>query len=87
MRDDQADQIIDLLGDLVSEIRGLRSEFMEFSGYNTMNMTKAVEAVTGPTGYSIQNLMGELPYTIEDLHQQLSDIAGTLHLIDINTQP
>ncbi len=76
MNDDQADQIIDLLGELLEEMRGMRSEFMEFTGYNTTKMSTLSAEITGPAGSHIG-----------DLHDRLNEIDHTLALIDINTKP
>ncbi|MBX9816207.1 MAG: hypothetical protein K2X76_16025 [Sphingomonas sp.] len=60
------DRIADLLEELIDEIRGLRREFNEFTGYNTMKMSEAVEALTGRTGYNMQ-----------DIHEKLCEaVAG-----------
>ncbi|WP_454888299.1 hypothetical protein [Sphingobium herbicidovorans] len=36
-------RIADLLEDLIEEIRGLRNDFNEFTGYNTTKMRDAVD--------------------------------------------
>ena len=82
MDEGQADQIIDLLTDLVDELRGMRSDFMEFTGGNTMKMVDIVREITGETGYSLQDVMGPLPYNLNDLHDRLIEIASSLAAIE-----
>lgn len=74
MREDQADSIVECLSDLLDEIRGLRSDFNEFTGYNSVKMSDAVDQITGPLGT-----------TLDDLDLKLIETNGTLNLIDINT--
>lgn len=38
MTEDQADRVIDLLGQLMEEISGLRSAFLESTDHNTTKM-------------------------------------------------
>lgn len=85
MRDDQADQIINLLAELLEEVRGQRTEFLEFTGYNTMTTKDLADAITGPSGYSLQDVMGTLPYSIQDVHDKLVEVASSLAMIEINT--
>lgn len=86
MREDQADRIIDLMGALVEEMRGMRSDFMDFTGYNTTKMSDLSREIAGEAGYSIGDMMGPMGYNLGDLHTKLDEIAGSLSLIDINTQ-
>jgi len=78
-------QIVAVLEQILAEIVGLRSDFTEFTNYNVYNMktttedlTKALEdltkAVTGPTGYHL-----------EDIFNKLGSIESVLDAIDMNT--
>lgn len=87
MREDQSDRIINLLGDLVEEMRGMRSDFMEFTGHNSTKMSDLSNQICGEPGYSISEMMGPLGYSLQDLHTVLGEIASSVSLIDINTQP
>jgi len=75
MNEDQADDIIGLLGELLQEMRGMRSDFMEFTGYNTTKMSTLSEDITGPTRYHIG-----------DIHDRLNEIDLKLLGIELNTQ-
>jgi hypothetical protein len=46
MNDESADQIVGLLQDILEELRDLRSDFQEFTGYNTTKMSDAVNEIT-----------------------------------------
>ena len=43
MDNSQADQMIELLTNIRDEVVGLRSDFMEFTGYNVDRMSKVVD--------------------------------------------
>lgn len=74
MDDFPGDQMIYLPGSILDELGGLRQDLQQFTGYVTQGMRETVREITGSLGY-----------TIDDLHSQLTDIAGTLQLIDMNT--
>lgn len=74
MREDQADAMVGLLGDILTELQGLRGDFEKLTSYNTVSLQDAIEGITGPLGYSIG-----------DLHTKLEDVHGVLGLIDVNT--
>ena len=46
MNEQQGDQIIDLLSDILSELRDLRTNFDEFTGYNVYKMSVAIDDIT-----------------------------------------
>jgi hypothetical protein len=64
MTDNQANQIIDLLAVMAEAMEHLRNDFREFTSYNTMSMTTAVDAITGPIGYSLGDLHSKLDEVI-----------------------
>ena len=63
--------IVSVLESILDEIRGLRSDFLEFTGYNTTKMADLATSITGDTGYSIGDMMGPLGYNLGDLHTKL----------------
>jgi hypothetical protein len=71
MREDQADTIIDLLKELVDEVRENGARFDEFSGYNVYNMQELVSSVTGPLGYNLS-----------DLNERLQDVISALSSLE-----
>lgn len=71
MNEFQADQMLALLGEIRDEVRGMRSEFDKFTNYGTMDVQQAVDAITGPVGYSLGDLnerLYEVISTIDDMH-------------------
>lgn len=72
MSDEQAERMISYLALIAQELSDLKAGFEEFRAYGTRNL----DAVTGPLGYSL-----------EDIHTKLEDMHGTLVLIDANTAP
>ena len=76
MTDDHAEQVIDLLGQLLEEIKSLRSDFLEFTDHNTAKMSTLSSDITGPTGYHLG-----------DLHERLAGVEHALALIEVNTSP
>ena len=62
-----SDAMISILEDILEEIRGLRSDFMEFTGYNVHNMKNTVEDLRGETGYDLG-----------DLHERLIDVSNAI---------
>lgn len=76
MTEDQADTIIGLLGEMLGELRDLRTQFDEFTGYNVHNMETAVKDLTGPTGYNLGDLN-------ERLFEVLSALSSVESAIDL----
>ena len=58
MSDDS--RIVDVLEQILDEIRGLRSDFMEFTSYNVHNIESVVTDLTGPLGYNLGDLNDRL---------------------------
>jgi len=71
MTEDQGDQIIGLLGDMLSKLRDLRTQIDEFTGYNTRNMAAVVSGLTGPTGYHLG-----------DLNDRLFEVIGAISSLE-----
>lgn len=67
MKEDQADSIIELLSELVSELRDLRTQFDEFSGFNVYNMETVLKDVVGPNGYNLG-----------DVNERLSEVVSAI---------
>lgn len=80
-----ASDIVNALERILEEIQGFRSDFLEFTGYNTTKMADLASSIKGDTGYNIGDMMGPLGYNLGDLHTKLDEISSTLSLIDINT--
>lgn len=66
-----SDQVVAVMSDILEELRGLRSYFDKFTGYNTVNMQDAVDSITGPIGYN----MG-------DLHDRLFEVVGAVESLE-----
>lgn len=49
MREDQADQIIDLLSDIAFDVKTLREDFEKFSGYGVDSMAAVSERIVDST--------------------------------------
>ncbi len=45
MNSDQAEVMISNLVDILDELRGLRSDFLEFTGHNVYKMSEAVDQI------------------------------------------
>lgn len=54
MNEEQGDEIIELLENILTELRDVRSDFQEFTGYNTTKMsdvvTEIADRITGGIG-------------------------------------
>lgn len=84
MTEDQGDQIIDLLRDLVEELRGLREDFNEFTGYNVYKMSTVIDDLSDRITGGIGGVGGA---TIDDLTHELREANAALGMIDVNTSP
>ena len=67
MNDNQADQIIDLLGDILVELQGIRTDFNEFTSHNIFKLREVVERLTGPSGYHMEDLNSRLNEVVSGL--------------------
>lgn len=74
MREDQADQIIDLLGDLLEEMRGMRTDFMEFTGYNVYKMSTAIEDIGDRVTGGAAGIGGS----------DLADVAHRIEMVELS---
>ena len=76
MRDDQADEVLRMLGDILEEMCGLRSDFLQFTGYNSTKMSDAVDQITGPVGYNL----GDLNERLTEVISAIDSVAMTADL-------
>lgn len=69
MHEDQADRIIGLLSEMLDEIRGMRDDFMEFTGHNTFKISAAIEdigdRITGGVGGVGGDTLADVAHRIE----------------------
>ncbi|MFN3474717.1 MAG: hypothetical protein ACK4ZW_11815 [Blastomonas sp.] len=90
--------IAGLLADLISEIQGLRSDFNEFTGYNTTKMSDIVSELLDPSGSNLGDVVSEMQgmrsdfneftgYNTTKMSDAVSEITGPsgYHLGDIFT--
>jgi hypothetical protein len=75
MNEDQADQIIDLLGSILGELQGLREGFDEFTGYNVYKMSVAIEDLGDRITGGAAGVGGGT----------LDELGSKLDMIEINT--
>ena len=80
MTDDQADEVISLLTELLEEMRGMRTDFLEFTGYNVDRMSavteQIVEGITGRFSGMGGADLGEVKSTLDNLQSSVDGIDG-----------
>ncbi len=75
MNEQQADELIDLLGCVLDELKGLRESFDEFTGYNVYKMSTVIDDISDRITGGAAGVGGST----------LDDVTAKLDLIDINT--
>ncbi len=45
MTEDQATEMISVLSEILYELKGLKTDFLEFTGYNVYNMSTAINDI------------------------------------------
>lgn len=85
MDESQADVIVSLLQDLIVEIKGIRSEFSEFTGFNAVTLQDVSLEICTAVDVCAQNIeaiQGPLRYTLEDLNSRLEDVVSGLSSVE-----
>lgn len=82
LREDQADTLISLLGELLTELRDLRGDFNEFTGYNVYRLSEVVDQIGDRICGGLSGVGGD---SLSDVGTKLDAIEGTLMMIDANT--
>lgn len=76
MNERQADQVIELLQDILVELRDVRSNFDEFTGYNTTKMSDAVSEIGDRISGGFGGIGGK----------DLGDVTHAIEMLDLTVQ-
>ena len=78
MREDQADQMIDLMQGILDGVNALRDDFLTFTAYGTENMADHAETIiNGITGYGVGNL-GEIVTELRSIENSVSSAENAI---------
>lgn len=77
MNDDKADEIIEQLGGILTELQELRTNFDEFTGYNTMKMSDAVDNLGDRITGGMMGIGGE---NLDDVVRALQSVESAVDL-------
>jgi hypothetical protein len=77
MDDAQGDRIIDLLETLVDELRGLRGDFLEFTGYNVYKMSVAIDDIGDRIAGGVAGIGGA---TLDEVKSAIEAVESAIAL-------
>jgi len=76
MRDDQADQMIELLQGILDGVNALRSDFLTFTAYGTENMSDHAETI-------INGITGSGGGNLGDIETALGAVENAVVLVEL----
>jgi len=75
MTEHQADEIINILSDILAGLRDMRTEFSEFTGYNVYKMSAVIDGIgdqiTGGSGGLGGDTLMDVKMAIDSLEQSI----------------
>lgn len=77
MNDAQGDRIIDLLEMIVEELRGLRSDFLEFTDHNVYKMSVAIDDIGDRIAGGVAGVGGA---TLDDVKSAIEAVESAIDL-------